>query len=149
MSDISNSSFNFNIRQVYHGFRLIEKHFVQEVNADCLYFEHEKSGARLLKIAADDPNKLFNIAFKTIPENDNGAPHILEHSVLNGSRSFPVKSPFDILLKGSLNTFLNAMTSADFTTYPVASMNTTDYFNLMHVYLDAVFNPLMLTVPRI
>lgn len=149
MSDISNSSFNFNIRQVYHGFRLIEKHFVQEVNADCLYFEHEKSRARLLKIAADDPNKLFNIAFKTIPENGNGAPHILEHSVLNGSRSFPVKSPFDILLKGSLNTFLNAMTSADFTTYPVASMNTTDYFNLMHVYLDAVFNPLMLTDPRI
>jgi Zn-dependent M16 (insulinase) family peptidase len=139
----------FDIDQVYYGFKLIEKRFVKEVNAECLYFEHEKSGARLMKIAADDPNKLFNIAFKTLPENDFGTPHILEHAVLNGSGNFPVKSPFDILMKGSLNTFLNAMTSSDYTTYPVASMNMTDYFNLMYVYLDAVFNPLMLTDSRI
>ncbi len=137
----------FKVDEVYNGFKLIEKRFVKEVNAECLYFVHEKSGAHLLKIAANDPNKLFNIAFKTVPENDYGTPHILEHSVLNGSKSFPVKSPFDVLLKGSLNTFLNAMTSSDFTTYPVASMNNKDYFNLMHVYLDAVFNPVMLEDP--
>ncbi len=134
---------------MYHGFTLIEKRFVKEVNAECLYFVHDKSGARVLKIAANDPNKLFNIAFRTIPENDFGTPHILEHSVLNGSKNFPVKSPFDVLMKGSLNTFLNAMTSSDFTTYPVASMNEKDYFNLMHVYLDAVFNPVMLEDPRV
>ncbi len=135
--------------QTYHGFTLVEKKFVKEVNAECLYFIHEQSGARLLKIAADDNNKLFNIAFKTIPEQDYGTPHILEHSVLNGTKNFPVKSPFDVLSKGSLNTFLNAMTGSDITTYPVASMNDKDYFNLMHVYLDAVFNPLLHEDPRI
>ena len=133
----------------YPGYRLIEKKFVKEVNADCYLFEHIKSGARLLKIAADDPNKTFSIAFSTIPVADAGTPHIMEHSVLNGSKNFPVKSPFDILLKGSLNTFLNAMTSDDFTVYPVASMNEKDYFNLMHVYLDAVFNPRIYDDPRI
>ena len=132
-----------------HGFRLIEKRFVKEVNAECSYYEHVKSGARLFKIAADDPNKTFGIAFKTIPDSDNGAPHILEHSVLNGSKKFPVKSPFDVLSKGSLKTFLNAFTSKDFTFYPVASMNDKDYFNLMNVYLDAVFNPLIYSDPRI
>lgn len=139
----------FNSPGNLHGFKLIEKRFVKELNAECLYFEHEKSGARLIKIKADDPNKTFSIAFKTFPESDNGAPHIMEHSVLNGSTGFPVKSPFDILLKGSLNTFLNAFTSKDFTMYPVASMNDKDYFNLVHVYLDAVFNPLIYTDKRI
>ncbi len=133
----------------YKGYRLIEKRFVKEVNADCYYFEHEKSGARVFKIAAEDENKTFNISFNTIPESDCGTPHIMEHSVLNGSKNFPVKSPFDVLLKGSLNTFLNAMTSKDMTYYPVASMNEKDYFNLMHVYLDAVFNPLIYDDPRI
>lgn len=143
------SQSNFKVDNVYHGFKLVEKKFVKEVNANCLYFIHEKSGARLLKIEADDENKLFNIAFKTAPEHDYGTPHIMEHSVLNGSKNFPVKSPFDVLSKGSLNTFLNAMTGADVTTYPVASMNDKDYFNLMHVYLDAVFNPLLYEEPRI
>ena len=133
----------------YPGYRLIEKKFVKEVNSDCYLFEHIKSGARVLKITADDPNKTFSIAFRTIPESDAGTTHILEHSVLNGSRNFPVKSPFDVLSKGSLNTFLNAMTGYDFTIYPVASMNTQDYFNLMHVYLDAVFNPLIYDNRRI
>ncbi|MEI7661594.1 MAG: insulinase family protein [Bacteroidota bacterium] len=128
---------------IYHGFRLAEQRYIKELHADCLYFKHVKSGARLLKIASDDTNKTFSIGFKTFPESDNGAPHIMEHSVLNGSRSFPVKSPFDVLLKGSLSTFLNAFTSKDYTMYPVASMNDKDYFNLMHVYLDAVFNPLI------
>lgn len=133
----------------YHGFTLKEKRFVREVNAECLEFIHENTGARLFKIAANDPNKLFSITFKTLPENDCGTPHILEHSVLNGSKSFPVRSPFDVLLKGSLHTFLNAMTASDHTTYPVASMNLTDYFNLMHVYLDAVFRPMMHEDPMI
>lgn len=131
------------------GFRLIEKRFIKEANAECLSFEHVKSGARLLKIAANDPNKTFCIAFKTFPESDNGAPHIMEHSLLNGSVNFPVKSPFDVLIKGSLHTFLNALTSKDVTMFPVASMNHKDYFNLMHVYLDAVFNPLIYKDPRI
>ncbi len=135
--------------QSVHGFTLKEKKFVKEVNANCLLFEHDKSGARLLKIAADDANKTFSIAFKTVPESDAGTPHIMEHSVLNGSKNFPVKSPFDVLAKGSLNTFLNAMTGGDITIYPVASMNDKDYFNLMHVYLDAVLNPLIYDDPRI
>jgi presequence protease len=139
----------FHQGETYHGFKLLEKKFVKEVNAECLYFEHVKSGARLLKIAAADANKTFSIAFKTIPESDCGTPHIMEHSVLNGSRNFPVKSPFDVLAKGSLNTFLNAMTGSDVTIYPVASMNNKDYFNLMHVYLDAVFYPLIYDDPRI
>ncbi len=84
-----------------------------------------------------------------MPESDAGTPHIMEHSVLNGSKNFPLKSPFDILAKGSLNTFLNAMTGSDITIYPVASMNDKDYFNLMHAYLDAVFNPLIYDDPRI
>ncbi len=136
-------------QEASHGFKLIEKRFVKEVNAECYYYEHVKSGARLLKIAADDPNKMFGIAFKTIPGSDNGTPHILEHSVLNGSKKFPVKSPFDVLSKGSLKTFLNAMTGKDITFYPVASMNEKDYFNLMNVYLDAVLNPLLYSDPRI
>ena len=139
----------YKVNKTYHGFKLTEKRFVKEVNAECFYFIHEKSGARLLKIAADDPNKTFSIAFKTIPESDAGTPHIMEHSVLNGSKNFPVKSPFDILSKGSLNTFLNAMTGGDITIYPVASMNDKDYFNLMHVYLDAVFHPLIYNDLRI
>ena len=134
---------------MYHGFNLVEKRFVKEVNAECFYFKHIKSGARLFKVASDDQNKLFGISFKTTPDNDYGTPHIMEHSVLNGSRHFPVKSPFDVLMKGSLNTFLNAMTGSDFTAYPVASMNDKDFFNLMHVYLDAVFFPLALEDKRI
>lgn len=132
-----------------HGFKLIEKRFVKEVNADCYVFEHIKSGARLLKIASSDDNKTFGIAFKTVPSSDNGVAHIMEHSVLNGSKNFPVKSPFDVLSKGSLKTFLNAFTSKDFTMYPYASMNDKDYFNLMYVYMDAVFNPLIYSDPRI
>ena len=139
---------NYEKGKVYNGFKLLEKRFVKEVNAECLYFEHVKSGARLFKIAAKDPNKTFSIAFKTDPESDSGTPHILEHSTLGGSKSFPVKSPFDVLYKGSLNTFMNAFTGDDFTCYPFASMNIKDYYNLMHVYLDAVFNPMIYDEPR-
>jgi Zn-dependent M16 (insulinase) family peptidase len=135
--------------EVYHGFKLLEKRFVKEVNAECLYFKHVKSGARLFKIAADDVNKFFSIGFKTEAESNCGTAHIMEHSVLNGSKNFPVKSPFDELRKGSLNTFMNAFTGDDLTFYPIASMNEKDYFNLMHVYLDAVFNPRIYDDPRI
>ncbi len=133
----------------YQGFRLETKKFIKEVNGWCLYFRHVGCGARLFKIMTDDSNKTFCIGFKTLPNSDNGAPHIMEHSVLNGSVNFPVKSPFDVLLKGSLSTFLNAFTSKDYTMYPVASMNDQDYYNLMHVYLDAVFNPLIYSDDRI
>ncbi len=135
--------------QTLHGFKLTEKKFVKELNAECYYYEHVKSGAKLFKIANDDPNKTFGIAFKTFPDSDNGVAHIMEHSVLNGSTNFPVKSPFDVLSKGSLKTYLNASTSKDITFYPIASMNEKDYYNLMHVYLDAVFNPLIDSDPRI
>jgi len=133
----------------YPGYKLIEKRFVKELNADVIFLEHIKSGAKIVKFVTDDPNKTFAIAFKTFPDNDYGAPHIIEHTVLNGSKNYPVKSPFDVLMKGSLKTFMNAFTSKDFTAYPVASMNDKDYFNLIHVYLDAVFNPLIYSDPRI
>lgn len=139
----------FKVGSTYHGFKLIKKEFIEEINSDAYYFEHGKSGARLVKIANDDKNKTFCAAFKTLPQTDCGTPHIIEHSVLNGSKNFPVKSPFTVLTKGSLNTFLNAMTSSDVTMYPVASMNDKDFRNLMHVYLDAVFFPRIYDDPRI
>lgn len=132
-----------------HGFKLIEKRFIKELNADGYLLEHIKSGARLFKIASSDPNKTFTIGFKTIPDSDCGTAHIIEHTVLSGSKNYPVKSPINVLMKGSLNTFINAFTSKDFTMYPIASMNDKDYFNLMNVYLDAVFNPLIYDDPRI
>lgn len=141
--------FSCSKKESFPGYTLIEKRFVKEVNADCYLLEHNKSGARIFKIAADDPNKTFSIGFKTLPENDCGTPHILEHSVLNGSKHFPVKSPFFVLAKGSLNTFLNALTSKDKTRYPAASLNEKDYFNLMNVYFDAVFYPLIYEDPQI
>ena len=112
-------------------------------------FEHEKSGARLLYIENDDDNKVFSIGFRTPPKNSNGLPHILEHSVLCGSKKFPTKEPFVELIKGSLNTFLNAMTFADKTIYPLASKNEKDFHNLMDVYLDAVFYPNIYSQPEI
>lgn len=135
--------------KIYHGFRFLQEREIPEINATGLLFVHKKTGARLLKLATDDDNKSFAITFKTPPEGDYGIPHILEHSVLEGSRKFPVKSPFQVLAKGSLNTFLNAMTAPDFTMYPVASTNTKDFFNLMDVYLDAVLYPRIHQDPRI
>ncbi len=103
--------------------------------------KHKKSGARILLMENDDENKVFTIGFRTPPSDSTGVPHIMEHSVLSGSRDFPVKDPFVELVKGSLNTFLNAMTYPDKTVYPVASCNDKDFQNLMHVYMDAVFYP--------
>lgn len=131
----------FDAGQAIHGFILQEKAYVEEIKSESLLFEHQKSGARLLVLLNEDDNKVFSITFRTPPHSSNGLPHILEHSVLNGSRKYPSKEPFVELAKGSLNTFLNAMTFSDKTMYPVASMNDKDFRNLMDVYLDAVFYP--------
>ena len=124
-----------------HGFNLIEERNIPEINTHARLFQHEKTGARLLSLENDDDNKSFLITFKTPPEDNTGLPHIMEHSVLCGSRKYPVKDPFKQLLKTSVKTFLNAMTAADFTIYPVASTNLQDFYNLVDVYYDAVFFP--------
>jgi len=145
----SQSAKPLQIGALVHGFKLEQKQFIRELDGEGYLFRHLKSGARLLKIVSKDDNKVFSVAFKTPPPDDTGVPHIMEHSVLNGSENFPVKSPFDVLAQGSLKTFLNAMTSSDSTIYPVASRNDKDFSNLMHVYLDAVFKPLIHRDPRI
>lgn len=132
---------SFELGKLYHGFKLIEQRDIKEINGVGRLFEHEKSGARLFSLKNDDDNKTFTISFKTPPYDSTGLPHILEHSVLCGSRKFPTKEPFVDLIKGSLNTFLNAFTFADKTMYPLASRNDKDFMNLMDVYLDAVFYP--------
>lgn len=124
-----------------HGFHLVEERVIAEMNATARLYRHIKTGARLLSVINDDENKVFGIAFATPPEDSTGLPHILEHSVLCGSRKYPVKEPFVELMKGSLNTFLNAFTYPDKTCYPVASQNQQDFYNLIDVYLDAVFYP--------
>ena len=128
-----------------HGFTVKKSTFVKEVQSQVYELEHEKSGARLVYLANDDDNKVFSIGFRTPPSDDTGVAHILEHSTLCGSRKYPLKEPFVELVKGSLNTFLNAMTYPDKTVYPVASRNDKDFRNLMDVYLDAVFYPLIYT----
>ena len=130
-----------NINSKIHGFILKENEFVKDINSKIQIFEHEKSGAKLMYIGNDDTNKTFSIGFKTPPTDDTGVMHILEHSVLCGSKNFPTKKPFVELCKSSLNTFLNAITYSDKTVYPVSSRNEKDFYNLMHVYLDAVFYP--------
>ncbi len=122
---------------------------VDELKAVAHMYEHEKSGAPLIYLACDDDNKVFCISFRTPPVDDTGIAHIMEHSVLCGSEKFPSKEPFVDLLKGSLQTFLNAFTADDRTMYPVASRNDKDFRNLMDVYLDAVFFPKLMTTPEI
>ncbi|MCM1272420.1 MAG: insulinase family protein [Clostridium sp.] len=123
------------------AYDLVEKQELPEVKGTGYVLSHKKTKARVLVVCNDDNNKVFTIGFRTPPENDMGIPHIMEHSVLCGSKKFPAKDPFVELCKGSLNTFLNAMTYSDKTVYPVASLNKKDFHNLMHVYLDAVFYP--------
>lgn len=123
------------------AYSLVEKRELSEVNGTGYVLSHNKTKARVMVIENDDSNKVFTIGFRTPPADDTGVPHIMEHSVLCGSKNFPVKDPFVELCKGSLNTFLNAMTYSDKTVYPVASLNKKDFHNLMHVYLDAVFYP--------
>ncbi|MGV7219982.1 MAG: insulinase family protein [Nitrospinales bacterium] len=132
---------NFEVGQSTHGFKLIRKENIAEINSLSLIFEHEKNGAEVIFLENDDDNKVFSITFRTPPGNDRGVAHILEHSVLCGSKNYPVKEPFVELMKSSLQTFLNAMTFPDKTMYPVASRNAQDLSNLMSVYLDAVLYP--------
>lgn len=126
-----------------HGFELIEERNIAEVNSYAKLYKHSKTGAEFLSLENDDENKSFMVTFVTPPSDDTGIAHILEHSVLAGSQKYPVKEPFVQLLKTSVNTFLNAMTSSDMTMYPVASTNLQDFYNLVDVYMDAVFFPLI------
>ena len=122
-------------------YELMEEHHLPDLQSEGYLLRHKKSGARIVLVSNEDDNKVFTIGFRTPPEDSTGLPHILEHSVLCGSDKFPTKDPFVELVKGSLNTFLNAMTYPDKTVYPVASCNEKDFQNLMHVYMDAVFHP--------
>ncbi len=126
-----------------HGFDLIAEKEISELNTLVRLYRHAKSAAELLSLSNDDENKVFGIIFRTPPSDSTGVAHIMEHAVLGGSRKYQVKEPFVELIKGSLNTFLNAFTSADWTAYPVASTNLQDFYNLIDVYLDAVFYPLI------
>ncbi len=139
----------WNNGDLVHGFRVTRMSHIEEVNSDAYLMEHVKSGARLLYLDNDDDNKVFYICFRTTPDNSKGTPHIMEHSTLCGSRKYPLKEPFVELAKGSLNTFLNAITWPDKTMYPIASRNDVDFHNLMDVYLDAVFYPNCLKNPQI
>ena len=122
-------------------YEILDEHRVEDFQSDGFILRHKKSGARIAILSNNDDNKVFYIGFRTPPEDETGVPHIIEHTTLCGSKKFPVKDPFIELAKGSLNTFLNAMTYPDKTVYPVASCNDQDFKNLMDVYLDAVFNP--------
>ena len=124
-----------------HGFELIREQALPEINSTARYYRHARTGAELLSLLNSDENKVFGASFATPPADSTGVAHILEHSVLCGSRKYPVKEPFVELMKSSLNTFLNAMTFPDKTCYPVASQNVQDFYNLIDVYLDAVFYP--------
>lgn len=123
------------------GFEKVKEQFLDEYKSTAILYKHKKTGAELMSVTNEDENKVFGIVFRTPPKDSTGIPHILEHSVLCGSRKYPLKEPFVELLKGSLHTFLNAFTYPDRTCYPVASTNTKDFYNLVDVYLDAVFFP--------
>lgn len=132
-----------------HGFRLVSSSPLKEIKGTADIYKHDKSGLTMVHLNCADTNKAFSMSFCTPPENSTGVPHILEHSVLAGSDKYPVREPFVELMKGSLNTFLNAFTASDWTMYPVASQNMQDYLNLVDVYMDAVLNPLIHSVPEI
>lgn len=136
------------INEIYSGFRLVKKTKISELDANLLEFKHEKSGGTLAYIECNDTNKSFMAGFKTLPNDSTGVCHIIEHTVLCGSKKFPLKEPFVNLLKGSMSTFLNAMTAYDWTAYPVASQNDKDFHNLMETYLDAVFAPISVLDPK-
>ncbi len=126
---------------IYKKYELEQHQTIDELQGEGYVLRHKKTGARVLLVDNQDENKVFTIGFRTPPADDTGVAHILEHSVLCGSAKFPSKDPFVELAKGSLNTFLNAMTYSDKTVYPIASTNAADFHNIMHVYLDAVFYP--------
>jgi Zn-dependent M16 (insulinase) family peptidase len=148
MQTADESSMNFR-PEALPAYELVERRTLTDLASEGIYLKHKKTGARIALIMNQDDNKVFSIGFRTPPQDSTGVAHILEHSVLCGSRDFPVKDPFIELVKGSLNTFLNAMTYPDKTVYPVASCNDKDFQNLMHVYLDAVFYPKVYETPEI
>ena len=127
--------------EALQAYEVVAQRRIDDLNSESYILRHRKTGARIALLSNDDENKVFYIGLRTPPQDSTGVPHIIEHSVLCGSKEFPVKDPFVELVKGSLNTFLNAMTYPDKTVYPVASCNDKDFQNLMHVYLDAVFYP--------
>ena len=131
------------------NYTLVKEEYIEELNGTASLLQHDRTKARVLVVQNDDTNKVFTIGFRTPPSDDTGVPHVIEHSVLCGSEKFPAKDPFVELAKGSLNTFLNAMTYPDKTVYPVASVNDKDFHNLMDVYLDAVFHPNIYTNDKI
>lgn len=130
-----------NIGDIVHNFRLMREDAVSEIASTTRLWEHVKTGTQLLSVLNEDENKTFGVVLRTPPSDSTGVPHILEHSVLCGSQKYPVKEPFVELIKSSMNTFLNAFTFPDKTCYPVASCNERDFYNLVDVYLDAVFHP--------
>lgn len=132
------------LNKIYSGFKLVDIENLPDIKSLGYTFTHIKSGAKLFYAENNDDNRVFFISFKTPPEDDYGTAHIVEHSVLCGSKKYGVRDPFNELAKGSLNTYLNALTYADKTMYPVASRNLKDFDNLIDVYLDAVFNPNMI-----
>ncbi|MCI6163688.1 MAG: insulinase family protein [Lachnospira sp.] len=144
-----NSNFEQLSNKQFNNYEVIDVCKLTDINSVGLLLKHKKSGARVAVVSNDDENKVFSIGFKTPPDNDTGLQHILEHSTLCGSRKYPVKDPFVELCKGSLNTFLNAMTYPDKTVYPVASCNDVDFKNIMDVYMDAVFYPNIYERPEI
>ena len=128
---------------ITHGFELLREHDLAEADSTARLYRHVRTGAELLSLINDDENKAFGIVFRTPPPDSTGVAHILEHSVFCGSRKYPLKKPLIELARGSLATFLNAITSPDRTSYPVASQNLQDFYNLIDVYLDAVFYPVL------
>lgn len=131
----------FSLNEKYNNFIVTKNIFIEEIKVELIELTHLKLGTQVIKIKNDDDENLFSLSFKTLPKDSSGSPHILEHTVLCGSKKFPVKDPFFSMIKRSLNTFMNAMTGSDFTCYPAASLVEKDFYNLLEVYLDAVFYP--------
>ena len=121
------------------AFDLIKTHHIDSLNLDVHQYQHQQTGASHYHLAADNPENVFLVGLRTVPTDSTGVAHILEHTALCGSEKYPVRDPFFMMLRRSLNTFMNAFTSSDWTAYPFATQNRKDYFNLLDVYLDAVF----------
>lgn len=139
---MSSKGFQFQaVGQEYHGFKVTKVTFIEELHCQLIELIHRDSGAKVLSIGNDDPENLFCLSFQTIPTSSNGVAHILEHTVLCGSKKYPVKDPFFAMQRRSLNTFMNALTGSDFTCYPAATQIPKDFYNLLSVYIDAVFHP--------
>ena len=130
------------LNEIKYGFRLVEEKKINDLNSIMYRYEHIKSGGMVVHVANDDTNCCFAIGFRTLPQDSTGVCHIIEHSLLCGSKKYPLKEPFVNLLKSSLATFLNAFTAYDWTMYPFASQTPRDFDNILSIYLDAVFNPI-------